>query len=291
MIKIKYLIQLTKPGIIAGNLFTVVAGLLLAIGIYAPVSPLIFLCAITGIALVIASGCAINNYIDRDIDSLMQRTCNRVLAQNLIPSSYAISYGAILGVLGIIILYYGVNVLATAVALCGWFVYVVLYSMLFKRRSIYGTHIGSIAGAIPPLVGYFAISNQLDQASVILFFMLAIWQMPHSFAIALYRLNDYKAANIAVLPLKAGIERTKINILIYIIFFTIASLSLYLYGYASLAYYIFTLILCIYWLVHAYIGFFKTNTQAWAKKNFLISISILMIISSILMIENIYKLI
>ena len=121
--------------------------------------------------------------------------------------------------------------------------------------------------------------------------MLAIWQMPHSFAIALYRLNDYKAANIAVLPLKAGIERTKINILIYIIFFTIASLSLYLYGYASLAYYIFTLILCIYWLVHAYIGFFKTNTQAWAKKNFLISISILMIISSILMIENTYKLI
>ena len=120
-----------------------------------------------------------------------------------------------LGLLGNFILFLYTNLLTVVVADIGFFVYVVLYSF-WKCHTIYGTAIGSIAGAIPPVVGYCAVSNHFDIGALILFIMLVLWQMPHFFSIAMYHFNDYKAAEIPVLPVKKGALRTKIHmVLIY----------------------------------------------------------------------------
>src|SRR5208282_3822889 len=110
------------------------------------------------------------------------------------------------------------NPLAVSVAFAAFFIYVVLYGF-WKRRKTVATLVGSIAGAIPPVVGYVAVSNRLDVGAWILFSILVLWQMPHFFAIAMYRLEDYKAASVAVLPAVKGIYATKVQMLLYILAF------------------------------------------------------------------------
>ncbi len=194
--KIKLLISLTKPGIIVGNLFTLIAGFFLAVAHHRaninniPLNIYLY-CLITifGISFVIASGCVFNNYIDQDIDSRMQRTKNRVLVKKLISNKIAIVYAFILGLIGLFLLYFFTNKLAFSLALFGFIIYLFIYTMIFKRTSVYGTLIGSMSGAVPPVVGYCAITNSFDIGAIILFAMLSFWQMPHSFAIAIYYLQ------------------------------------------------------------------------------------------------------
>ena len=142
----------------------------------------------------------------------MERTKDRALAAGRISGRAAIVYGTILGFVGFAVLVLHTNLLTAAIAAVGFFFYVFMYSLWFKRRSICGTVVGSIAGAVPPLVGYCAASNRFDAAAILLFFILAIWQMPHFFAIAIYRFNDYAAASIPVFPVKKEIQKTKIAI-------------------------------------------------------------------------------
>ena len=209
MIKDYY--TLTKPGIIYGNAITVIAGFFLASSSVLEwrLLPLILI----GISLIIASGCVFNNYIDRDIDSLMERTKKRALVVGSIPSLYALVYGAVLGLLGTGVLLFFTNYTTVLVALAGLFVYVVVYSLWLKRTSVHSALIGGISGAIPPVVGYVAVSGTLDIGALLLFSILVLWQMPHSFAIAIYRLGDYQAAHIPVLPVMRGVSITKLQII------------------------------------------------------------------------------
>ena len=139
-----------------------------------------------------ASACVFNNYIDRQVDKKMERTKNRALVTGLISGRNAILFATLLGLIGNLILFLYTNLLTVFVAGLGFFVYVVLYS-LWKCRTIYGTAIGSIAGAVPPVVGYCAVSNHFDAGALILFAMMVLWQMPHFFAIALLHFDDYAA--------------------------------------------------------------------------------------------------
>jgi|APSaa5957512535_1039671.scaffolds.fasta_scaffold70375_2 heme o synthase len=284
VILLKHLISLTKPGIIAGNLVAVVAGCCLALHAapYAPYAPYavfdysVLIFTVIGICLVMASGCVFNNCIDRDIDALMARTCKRVMVTKLIHPCIALTYGTLLGITGLVLLYLQVNSLAALIALFGWVFYVVVYSLWFKRSSIYGTHIGSISGAIPPVVGYISVTGQLDLAAALLFAMLSLWQMPHSFAIAIFRLKDYQAANIAVLPVKLSMLVTKINMLAYVSAFVAVSLSFSLFGYTGVVYSSIAAILGIAWIYLACLGFVTQDNIIWARKMFIISIAVLM---------------
>ncbi len=272
IIFLKNFISITKPGIIFGNLITVAAGFFLASkGI---LNYQLLLTVLLGVSLIIASGCVFNNYIDRDIDKIMERTKNRVLVKKLIPDKIAFAYAIILAILGTIVLY-RINLLIVLVALIGLFVYVVIYSLWLKRRSIYSTIVGSISGAIPPVIGYCAISNRLDLGAVILFFILSLWQIPHSYAIAIYRLNDYLKASIPVLPIKTSIYFTKINMLIYIIAFFIATSMLALFAYTGYIYFAVMTFLNIFWLKTAILGFKTKNDSFWARKMFIYSIVII----------------
>lgn len=276
--------QLTKPGIIYGNAVTFAAGFFLAAKGH--ISWTTFFYALFGLSLVIACGCVFNNYLDRKIDAQMQRTKQRVLVTGEISSRSAIIFGTVLGLIGIFLLGFFVNALTLAIALTGALVYLVFYGVA-KRRTIYGPLVGSISGAVPPVVGYTAITNRFDLGAAILFFILVFWQMPHFYSIAIYRLDDYIHAGIPVLPSKKGIKRTKIEILAYIVLFLGAIGTLHFLHYAGKVYLIFAGLLSISWLVFALKGFSpETVDKTWARKMFFFSLFVLTGISILLAINS-----
>jgi protoheme IX farnesyltransferase len=267
---IKQYLLVTKPGIIFGNLVSVIGGFFLASK--GSLDLPLFLATITGVSLVIASGCAFNNYIDQDIDRIMERTKNRVLVQGLISPKVTLVYATLLGLVGVALLDIVANRLAALLAVMGFVVYVGLYSLWLKRKSVYGTLIGSLSGAAPPVIGYCAVSNQFDMAALILLLIFSLWQMPHSYAIAIFRFKDYQSASIPVLPVKYGISVTKNHIFRYILAFAVATLMLTLSGYAGYSYFVVAALISIGWLAMAQAGFKTTNDQVWAKKLFMFSI-------------------
>jgi len=265
--------SLTKPGIIFGNAVTAAAGFALASKRH--IDPQLFFFTLLGLCLIIASGCVFNNYIDRKADAQMRRTKHRALVQELISPHSALLFACVLGFLGVLFLAFFSSHLALWIALLGLFVYVIAYSFL-KYHSMYATWIGSIAGAVPPLVGYCAVSRCIDGAAWILFFLIALWQLPHFFAIAIYRLEEYAAASIPVLPKQKGIQITKIHMLIYIIAFLGISSMLFFYGYAGSGYLITTLLLGLSWLILCIKGFRCENDTRWARKMFIFSLVVVM---------------
>ena len=151
---IKTYFMLTKPGIIFGNAITAAGGFILASKsqVY-PFDGCLFLVTLIGLSLLIASACVFNNYLDRNIDKMMARTKNRALARGVISAPKAIIFAVFLGLFGILFLLLCTSLLTITIALAGFFIYVILYS-LSKHRSSYATAIGSISGGIPPAVGY-----------------------------------------------------------------------------------------------------------------------------------------
>lgn len=265
--------MLTKPGIIMGNVITTGAGFALASkGL---VDFWLFLATMGGLALIIASAGVFNNYIDRAMDAKMERTKNRALVTGAVSSFNALFFGALLCIAGVAILSYYTNALTVLVALSGFFVYLVLYAF-WKYRSFYGTLIGSLAGGVPPVVGYCAVSNQLDLGAFLLFMIMVLWQMPHFFAIAMYRLKDYKAAAIPVLPVTKGAYVTKVQILLYIIAFALTSLMLTYVGYTGVVYLAVASVLSLGWFALGLKGFKAANDQVWARQMFVFSLVVIM---------------
>lgn len=267
---------LTKPGIIMGNAITAVGGFALASKGHIDVW--LFLATLAGLSLVIASACVLNNYIDRAADEKMSRTKNRPLVKGIITLQKAKIFALFLGVVGTVILALYTNLLAAAVALFGFFVYVLLYTFA-KYFSVHGTLIGSIAGAVPPVVGYCAVSNSLDAGALLLFAMIALWQMPHFYAIAIFRLDDYTAASIPVLPLVKGMLATKVQMLLYIIVFMAVSSMLAVLNYVGLPYLIVAVSAGLLWLGLCIKGFRSTNEKLWARQMFFFSLVVIMAIS------------
>ncbi len=260
---------LTKPGIILGNAITAAGGFALASRKQFDLC--LFLAVLVGLSLIIASACVLNNFIDRNSDEKMARTKHRALVTGAMTRQHAIKFSIILGLLGTFFLAVFSSLLATAIALFGFFVYVVLYSFS-KYHTVHGTLIGSIAGAIPPVVGYCSVSHHIDFGAFLLFLMIAMWQMPHFFAIAIYRLEDYAKAAIPVLPIKRGIYTTKIQMLLYLIAFILTSFMLTAFNYTGRIYLIATALLGISWLWLCIKGFNCKNDHIWARKMFLFSL-------------------
>lgn len=279
MLKAYY--QLVKPGIIYGNILTAVAGFFLA----ARAHPdwVLLAATLAGIALVIGSSCVVNNYIDRDLDKKMVRTRGRALAAGTINGRNALIYAAVLGVAGFGLLIAYTNWLTVAIGVVATLDYVVLYA-LTKRRFPAGTLVGSISGAAPPVAGYTAVTGHLDGAALLLFVILVCWQMPHFYAIATYRLKDYKAAGLPVLPVKKGVPAAKRYIVGYIIAFIVAVMLLFAFGYVGWIYAAVMALVSAAWLGKALKGFAAPDNIKWARSIFgfsLIVITTLCIITPI----------
>ncbi len=212
---LKNYLTITKPGIIFGNMVSTAAGFFLAAK-SEHVDITLFFAALVGVGLVIASGCVVNNIFDRDIDQKMERTKYRDLVQGYVNMDVAFVYALFLLLVGTALLYQMTNPLSAVVVLIGYVFYVFFYTMWYKRHSVYGTLIGSISGAVPPLVGYLAVTNYLSVESVLLFLLFCLWQMPHSYAIAIFRMEDYRQAGIPVLPVKEGLNKANQHIRHYV---------------------------------------------------------------------------
>ncbi len=270
---LKLYYRLTKPGIIYGNSLTVIGGFLFASG--GRVDFARFLSVIVGTALVIASGCVCNNYIDRGLDKKMARTKKRALVTGAVSSRSALIYSAVLGVFGVAVLYQFTNTRTAGLAVFAWFMYVVVYGIA-KRRSVYGTLVGSVSGAMPVVIGYSASAAALDSAVTLLFLIMAFWQMPHFYAIAMYRREDYAAAGLPVLSVKANPLNNKVNIMGYIILFIAANFMLFSEGYAGITYGLVMITLGLVWLWRGKQGFKGKDDVTWAKGMFFYSLIVLL---------------
>jgi heme o synthase len=280
---IKTYLLVTKPGIVLGNLIPATGGLFLAA--QGRVDIAVLLPTLIGVSLIIASGCVFNNWIDRNVDRKMARTRNRVLAKGLLSSKAALSYGTILGAAGTALLWAATNPLSALIALSGFAIYVGLYSMYLKRHSMYGTLIGSLAGACPPLVGYCAVSNCFDAGAVILLLIFSLWQMPHSYAIAMFRYDDFAAAAIPVLPVKRGMRTTKRHVVMYMLAFVAATLLLTLRGYAGYSYFTVAAAMGVSWLYLAASGYWTLEDRVWARRLFFSSLVTINILGVMMMLD------
>lgn len=281
---IKDWITVIKPMIVLGNMMTATAGYLLASR--GQVDPVKLWEAVTGIALMVAAACVVNNYIDKDLDRKMVRTRHRVLAERRLPALFVIGYAAVLAMAGLILMQIGANLLALSMVLAGWFVYVGLYSICLKPRSVHATWIGSLAGAAPPMAGYCAAGNCFDSGALLLLLIFCFWQVPHSYAIAVFRSDDYHAARIPALPIKLGLQTAKRHIMAFIAAFTVATALLTVTGYTGYLFLAATCAMGLIWLLVARQGFTIHDCKAWGERLFIYSILELVVLSAMLSIEG-----
>ncbi|MBK4765114.1 MAG: protoheme IX farnesyltransferase [Pantoea sp. Brub] len=280
----KYL-ELIKLRIILGNLISVIGGYFLA-SKDKIINYMFVINLLLSVALVIASSCILNNIIDRDIDRKMERTKNRVLVKGLISIKLSIMYASILAILGFYILLTKINFLSACLAFLGFIIYVFIYSAYMKRYSIYSTIVGSFSGAVPPIIGYCAVTNKIDICVFILFIMFSIWQIPHSYAIAILFVKDYQTANIPLLPLVKGIHVAKNHIIFYILAFIVMTFMLTLTGYTGYIFLIVSLLINLFWLSISLLGYKTSNNQVWAKKVFIVSILVITTLSLMMSLDS-----
>jgi protoheme IX farnesyltransferase len=281
--RIKNYLLVAKPGIVFGNLISAAAGFFLASK--GRVDGVALSATLIGISLVVASGCVFNNCVDRKIDRKMIRTRNRALAKGLVSLKTAVSYATILGIAGMVLLYAATNLLAVVIVTAGLVIYVGVYSLYMKRNSVYSTLIGSLAGATPPLAGYCAVTGRFDLGAVILLLIFSLWQMPHCYAIAVLRLDDYAAAAIPVLPVKSGTAAAKRHIVGYILAFMAATLMLTFAGYTGYSTFAVATVLGLSWLYLAWSGYKTSDERLWAKKLFIFSILTIFILSVMMSVD------
>lgn len=278
-------LKLIKHGIILGNLVPVIAGFLLALTPAQTSSFSLLLYTLAGIIFVIASATIANNIIDRDIDRIMKRTQSRPLVNGDISLVTAAILGVVFAIIGFTLLYIKVNTLAGNLALIGFIDYVILYSLLFKRQSTLSILVGSISGAVPPLVGYVAITDQLDLNTLYLFIIFSSWQIAHSYAIALYRKMDYENANIPMPPLFMTIDATQRRIIAYILIMLIAVVLLIFNSFFFMATKMLSIILMVFWLSSA-MKPIRLEEAKWGKKQFLNSLLIIMGLCLLIIIDH-----
>lgn len=270
--------QVVKTGIIKSNLIPMVAGLMLALYTYQysfidHIGNIIL--ALIGTAFIIGASGSFNNLYDRDIDAVMARTKIRPTVTGAISIRKVALAASLLLVVGLILLYFA-SPLAALLGFLGVFFYVVPYTMWTKRHTIWNTEVGSISGAMPPLIGWAAVAPDIwHPACWALFLIMVIWQMPHFYAIAIRKHDDYAAAKIPMLPVAKGAKRTYLQTNTYLVLLVLSSL---LFLPLSLGLTLVSLLLGLFWLGLSLFGARKMGIEVWANRMFMFSLVHMMVI-------------
>jgi protoheme IX farnesyltransferase len=238
--------ELTKPRITFLMLITTFTGMWLAARGLPPLLTTLY--TMIGVGLASASSCALNNYIDREIDREMTRTRNRPLPGDRLDPKVAIYLGFTLGLLSFVLLATTVNLLTASLALFTNFFYVVIYTLWLKRTSPLCTSIGGISGALPPVIGITAVTGHITPAAIALFIFMYLWQPPHFWALAIIRKDEYARVNIPMLPVVKGDRVTKRQMLIYTVALIPASLALTWLGVTGWMYAAIALVMSLIYL-------------------------------------------
>lgn len=240
-------VELTKPRIMVLLLITMVGTMAWAQNGLPPLW--LVAAAVLGMGLSSAGASAINHALDRDLDRRMERTRERPVAAGRVTPTAAIVYGALLTLLGVVVLYGLTTPLAALMALVGNLFYVVVYTIWLKRRTPQNIVIGGAAGAMPPLVGWAAVTGQIALAPVFLFGLIFLWTPPHFWALALVKRDEYADAGVPMLPVVRGVRSTTIQIAVYTAILVAFSLAVVPLGLLSWAYGIAALLLGA-WFLH-----------------------------------------
>lgn len=234
----------------------------------------IFLLTIIGSTLVMAGALVLNNWYDVDIDTVMDRTQSRPTVTGNFSLRAVLRIGMAISIIGLLMLAF-TTLEAVIYAFIGWFTYVVFYTMWSKRKYTLNTVIGSVSGAVTPLIGWAALEPASHIVPIVLALIIFIWQMPHTFAITIRKYDEYKAANVAMLPVVHGMEVTKRQMVIYIA--CLLPLPFYLFPLGT-AFVVIATLLNIGYLALAVSGLFSKDTVKWADKMFMVSVNYLMVI-------------
>jgi len=280
----KDLISLTKPNLLRLNVFAAFAGYWIASKWSFDWGILLWM--LIGSTFTMASATVINNYYDRELDMKMERTRNRTLPSGRMKPQHVLLYGIILGVVGLTVLFTLVNVLCGVLGVIGWIAYIVIYTMWLKRSSTWSTSVGGISGAMPPVIGYCAVTSEFDMGAFLLFAFLFLWQPAHFWSLAIRRVEEYRTAGFPLLPVVKGVKRTKIQMIPYLVLLLVTVILLYTYNLAGMFYLIVATVLTVIWIIHTLTGFTTKDNDKWAKTNFLISVNYLMIVFIIMIINT-----
>ncbi|MCP3765036.1 heme o synthase [Domibacillus sp. A3M-37] len=280
----KVIKAIVKTGIINSNLMGMCAGLSLALYIYNLnftdyISTIIL--AILGTAFVVGGSGAINNFYDQDIDIVMKRTKDRPTVDGSVNPKFALWLGIALLASGLAFLLL-ISPLVAFIGFLGFFLYVFPYTMFTKRKTIYNTEVGSLSGAVPPLIGWAAVSSDMFHPIAIgLFLFMFLWQPPHFYAIAIRRLDEYKAAGVPMLPVIKGIYRTKIQAIVYLLGLLMVSFLFFPFS-KLIAFAMFGLTLV--WIMLGIFNFRRMESEKWATLMFVFSLNHIMIIFALMIV-------
>jgi heme o synthase len=273
----KEISAVVKIGIVHSNLITTFTGLWLALYFmgekFLENLHIVFF-ALFGSALIIAGSCSINNYVDRDIDHLMERTKKRPTVTGTIEPRRVLWLGIVLITVGTLSLLM-TTVAAAIFGLIGVVTYVFLYTMWTKRNYTLNTVVGSISGAMPPVIGWAAVDPHFHVVPFILFLLMFLWQPPHFLALAMKRCEEYRAAGIPMLPVVHGFAMTKRQMVIWVA--CLLPLPFYLFSLGTPFLTVATL-LNIGWLILGLYGFKMKDDLKWAKWMFVYSLNYLTIL-------------
>ncbi|MGA2655267.1 MAG: heme o synthase [Gammaproteobacteria bacterium] len=279
-------LQLTKPKVVLLMLITALVGMQLATPGVIPLHILFF--GLTGIGLAAACAAVLNHVVDLKKDKIMKRTLNRPIPQERISPRNALIFAVILGVLSMVILCVYVNPLTAVLSLFSLIGYAFFYTVILKRLTPQNIVIGGLAGAMPPLLGWTALTGEINAHALLLVLIIFIWTPPHFWSLAIHRRDDYAKAQIPMLPVTHGIDFTALCILLYTILLLPITLLPYLVGMSGLIYLIGILILDIIFIVYAVLLKYRPQPLS-AIKTFHFSNIYLCLLFALLLVDHFLK--
>jgi protoheme IX farnesyltransferase len=275
-------IALLKPRVMSLVVFTGLAGVTVAPG---ELHPLLSLVAVLCIAVSAGAAGAINMWYDRDIDAVMERTRSRPVPTGRVSADEALGFGVTLSLFSVMLMGLAVNWTAAALLALASAFYVFVYTMWLKRRTPQNIVIGGAAGAFPPMIGWAAVTGSVDLQSAVLFLIIFMWTPPHFWALALFREGDYAKAGVPMMPVVAGVESTKRQMLLYTVLLVPITLLPSFLGTAGPLYGVAAALLGLRFLQLA-VRVLRDDTVRHAKSMFGYSIVYLFALFAILMLDR-----
>ena len=242
-------INLCKPKIVALLTVTALIGMLLSVNFYTNLTNVFNgLASLVGFALLAAASAALNQIFDRETDKNMSRTQSRPLAAGNISLTEALTFTAILLFVGSSLMLYFSNLLTLMITTFGFIFYSLIYTIYLKWATPQNIVIGGLSGALPPLIGWTAVSNEISLMPLILVLIIFLWTPPHFWPLAIDRMEEYKKEGVPMMPIAKGVTRTKKEMVVYAVLLLAASLAPYIYGLAGMFYLITTTALNLYFI-------------------------------------------
>ena len=275
--------ELCKPRVVALIVFTAIVGMLLATPGMVPWQPLLF--GTLGIGMAAASAAAINQIVDQRVDADMLRTRNRPLPTGHLTNVQALVFAGLLGMVSMAILVLLVNPLTAILTLCSLIGYAFIYTMYLKRATPQNIVIGGAAGAAPPVLGWTAVTGQIDPNCLLLFLIIFAWTPPHFWALAIHRREEYSKVNIPMLPVTHGVAFTRLQVLLYTIILVAVTALPFAVRMSGWMYFVGAMILGAIFLSYA-IKLQSGKDERIAIKTFGYSILYLMLLFALLLVDH-----